>query len=157
MFEQQILCHKLPDSFNSITINFNQEQDVNKRSKMIQYLKRQMLNTELEQYELKIQHYEHLFEQELTAFQSEIYKTQSSYQICHSSKLMHYVKIYVSQHKKLLLCQIRYKESIFHVKLLRHQSLTLGNTVDVYPQIIVDVSNVSLTPSQLDYLSRKGQ
>ena len=49
---------------------------------MIQDLKRQMLNAELEQYELKIQHYEHLFEQELATFQSEIYKTESSYQIC---------------------------------------------------------------------------
>jgi hypothetical protein len=69
MFEQRILCHKFPNSFNSITINFNQEQCVNKRNKMVQDLKRQMLNTELEQYELKIQHYEHLYEQELATFQ----------------------------------------------------------------------------------------
>ncbi len=35
---------------------------------MIQDLKRQMLNTELERYELKIKHYEHLYEQELAHF-----------------------------------------------------------------------------------------
>jgi len=82
MFEQRLACHKLPNSFNSITTNFNQEQCLNKRHKMVQDLKRRLLNAELEQYELKIQHYEHLYEQELVTFQSEIYKTESSYQIC---------------------------------------------------------------------------
>jgi hypothetical protein len=71
MFEQRILCHKLPNSCNSITINDIKEQCVNKHNKMVQDLKRQMLNAELEQYELKIQHYEHLYEQELATFQSE--------------------------------------------------------------------------------------
>jgi len=161
MFEQRILCHKLPNSFNSITMNFNQEQCVNKRNKMVQDLKRQMLNTELEQYELKIQHYEHLYEQELATFQSEIYKTESSYQISFLNELMYYVKIYVYHHTKLLLRQIRYKESCLRVKLLRHhrrhQSRSLNNTIDVYPQIIVDVPKVSLNPNQLDYLSRTGE
>jgi hypothetical protein len=64
MFEQRILCHKFPNSFNSITISNNEEQSVNKRNKMVQDLKRQILNIELERYELKIQHYEHLYEQE---------------------------------------------------------------------------------------------
>jgi hypothetical protein len=95
MFEQRILCHKLPNSFNSITINDNEEQCVNKRNKKVQDLKRKMLNTELEQYELKIQHYEHLYEQELATFQSEIYKTESSYQICHLNQLIYFVKIYI--------------------------------------------------------------
>ncbi len=74
---------------------------------MAQDLKLQMLNAELEQYKLKIQHYEHLYEQELVTFQSEIYKTKSSYQICHLNELMHFVKIYVYHHTKLLLRQIR--------------------------------------------------
>jgi hypothetical protein len=109
MFEQRILCHKLPNSFNSITINDSEEQCVNKHNKMIQDSKRQMLNAELEQYELKIQHYEHLYEQELVTFQSEIYKTESSYQISHLNEVMYFVKIYVYHHTELLLCQIRYK------------------------------------------------
>ncbi len=46
MFEQRILCHELPSSFNSITTNNNEEQCINKRNKMIQDLKRQMLNAE---------------------------------------------------------------------------------------------------------------
>jgi hypothetical protein len=57
MFEQRILCHELPNSFNSITINNHEEQCTNKRHKIVQDLKRQMLNAKLEQYELKIQHY----------------------------------------------------------------------------------------------------
>ncbi len=162
MFEQRILCHKLPNSFNYITINNKKEQYVNKRNKMVQDLKRQMLNLELEQYELQIQHYEHLYEQELVTFQSAIYKTESSYQICHLNELMHFIKIYLYHHTKLLLCQIRYKESCFHVKLLRHhrrrhQFFASSNTVDVYPRIIIDVPKVTLNQSQLDYLSRTGK
>ncbi len=72
MFEQGILCHKLPNLFNFLTINNNEEQSVNKRNKMIQDLKRQMLNTELERYELKIKHYEHLYEQELAHFHEKL-------------------------------------------------------------------------------------
>jgi hypothetical protein len=122
---------------------------------MVQDLKRQMLNTELERYE-------HLYEQELATFQSEIHKTESSYQISQLSELMYFVKIYVYHHTKLLLRQIRYKESCFHVKLVRHHlhrhhSFALSNTADVYPQIIVDVPKVSLNRNELDYLSRTGK
>ncbi len=162
MFEQRILCHELPSSFNSITIYNNEEQCVIKRNKMVQDLKRQMLNVELEQYELKIQHYEHRYEQELATFQSEVYKTESSYQICRLNELMHFVQIYVYQHTKLLIRQIRYKESCFHAKLLRHhrrrrQSLASRKAIDVYPRIIVDIPKVSLNRTQLDYLSLTGK
>ena len=64
MFEQRILCHKLPKSFDCIKIDNDQEQCVNKRNKIIQVLKRRMLNVELERYENKIQHYEHLYQQD---------------------------------------------------------------------------------------------
>jgi hypothetical protein len=81
-------------------------------------------------------------------------RTESSYQISHLNELMHFVKIYVYDHTKLLLRQIRYKECCFHVKLQRHhrrrhRSFTSSNTVDV--------ANVSLSSCQLDYLSRSGQ
>jgi hypothetical protein len=172
MFEQRILCHKLPNSFNTITIdnnnnnNNNNHQEphcINKRNKMIQDLKRQLLNAELEQYELNIQHYEHLYQQGLVTFQSEIYKTDlSSYQIGHLNELVHFVKIYVYHHTKLLIHEIRYKESCCYVRLLRHhrhrrQSLVPTNTIDVYPQIIVDVQKVSLNQNQLNYLSYTGK
>jgi hypothetical protein len=162
MFEQRIICHELPNSFNSTTINNNnEEQCANKCNKIVQDYKRQMLNVELEQYELKIQHYEHLYEQELATFQSEICKTNSFYQMSELNMLMHSVTIYVYHHIKLWIREVRYKESAFRVKLLRHhrrrQSLIPSKTIDVYPQIIVDVPKVPLNQTELDYLSQKGQ
>ncbi len=60
-----------------------------------------------------------------------------------------------------MLRQICYKESCFHAKLLhhhrRHKSRSASKTIDVYPQIIVDVPKVTLNQSQLDYLLRTGQ
>jgi len=67
MFEQQILCRKLPNSFNNIKIpNNDKESHVNTSNKIIQDFKRRMLNIELEQYEVKILQYEYQFEQEFT-------------------------------------------------------------------------------------------
>jgi len=51
-----------------------------------------MLNVELEEYEIKIQHYEHLYEEELIAFKSETYNTNSSYQLYHLNMLIHFVQ-----------------------------------------------------------------
>ncbi len=70
IFEQQILCHKVPNNlFNSINVDHIEEQCVNKRHKIIQDLKRRMLNAKLEEYEIKIQNYEYQYEQELSAFE----------------------------------------------------------------------------------------
>jgi cell fate regulator YaaT (PSP1 superfamily) len=130
MFEQRILCHKLPNSFNPITINDNKEQCVNKHNKMVQDLKRQMLNAELEQYELKIQHYEHLYEQELATFQSEIYKTVFVSNLSLKSINIFCQNLYISSYKTfttsnslkriLLSCQINTPSSsspsLFYIK-----------------------------------------
>ncbi len=75
IFEQRILCHELPNYFSSITIHNNQEQCANKRNKMVQDLKREILDVEL------------------VAFESEIYKTKHSYQMVHLNELMHYITI----------------------------------------------------------------
>jgi len=86
-----------------------------------------MLNIELGQYAIEIQQYKYLYEQELTAFKSETCKINSPYQMC---RLIH---------------QIRYKESCLHVKLLRrhhHQLLSTQKNIDVYPEIIIDVTKI---------------
>jgi hypothetical protein len=70
MFEQRILCHKLSKSFDSIQIDYHEEQCVNRYNKIIRDKKRRLLNVELEQYEIKIQHYEHLYQEYLIAFKS---------------------------------------------------------------------------------------
>jgi hypothetical protein len=167
MFEQRILCHKLPNLFNSIKDDHIEEPCINKRHKIIQDLKRRMLNAELEQYEIKIQNYEYQYEQELITFNSEISKTNSSYQMCQLNVLTHLVKNYVYHHTKILMRKIRFKESCLHVKLVHrrrrpppvppHQSSPTKKIIDVYPQIIVDVAKVSLNQIQLDYLSHTGK
>jgi hypothetical protein len=161
MFEQRILCRQLPHSFNSIATTNPEEQCANKRTKIVQDVKRQMLYMQLEEYELEIQHYEHLYEQELATFKSEIYKTNSFHQMSNLEMIMHFVKTYLYHHTNKMKCKIRYKESRLHTKLLRHQhrhqSTIPNKTIDVYPQIIVDVPNVSLNSNQLNYLSRTGQ
>ena len=78
MFEQRILCHKLPKSFNVIKIKIDEEQCSNKHNKIIQELKRRMLNVELEQYERKIQHYEHMYQQDFIILQSQILSMNST-------------------------------------------------------------------------------
>ena len=80
MFEQRILCHQLPDFFNSITACNHEERRTNKHTKAVQDLKRQMLSVKLQQYETNIQRYEHLYQQKLETLQSDIHKNKSSYQ-----------------------------------------------------------------------------
>jgi hypothetical protein len=120
-----------------------------------------MLNAKLEEYEIKIQNYEYQYEQELSAFNSEIFNTNSSFRMSQFDMLMHLVKTYVYHYTNILLRQIRYKESCRRVKLSRpynrRQSPPTKKNIDVYPQIIVDVAKVSLNPIQLDYLSRTGK
>ncbi len=67
---------------------------------------------------------------------------------------------YLNQQTNRLIRQIRYKESCFHTKLLRRRhshSSTIKKTINVYSQVIVDVSKISLNHNQLDYLSRNGK
>jgi len=161
MFEQQILCHKLPNSFNNIKTSINNEEsNINACNKIIQDFKRQMLHIKLEQYEIKIQQYEYQFEQEFAAFELETSRTNSLYQISHVNELMHYLKTYLYHNTNLLIRQVRYKESCLHVKLSRQyhrQRLSAQKNIDVYPQIIVDAEKVPLNCIELDYLSRNGK
>ncbi|CAF1531351.1 unnamed protein product, partial [Adineta steineri] len=159
MFEQHILCHKLPKSYDCIDTDADREQCMNKRNKIIQNLKRQMLNAELEQYEIKIQHYEYLYQQGLTTLYSQVSNPTSSNHKCQVHIVLHFLKSYFNHHTNLLIRQIRYKESCLHVKLSSHHrrhSRLKKKTIDVYPQIIVDIPKVSLNRIQLDYLSRNG-
>jgi hypothetical protein len=162
MFEQRILCHKLPESFNIIKININSEEHVNKRNKIIKEFKRQMLNNELEQYETKIQHYEDLYHQTLHTFQSQILHTHTNHNKDQLDALMHSIALYLNHHIHSWMREIRFKESRVHFKLLHHhnrrQKLSKPNTKnDVYPLIIVDIPKISLNRIQLNFLSRNGK
>ena len=163
IFEQRILCHKLPNSFDSIDIDLNPQQCANKRNKVIQEIKRQMLNVRIEEYESKIQHYEHLYQQEFDALQLQILNPSSSPKKCQTDILLYFVKLYLNHVTNRHMRQIRYKESCLHIKLMRqsrhdrHHPSSKKKTINVYPQIIVDVPKVSLNRTQLDYLSHNGK
>jgi hypothetical protein len=162
MFEQRILCHRLPKSLDDIKVDAEQEHCAKKRNKIIQELKRQMLNEELEKYENKIQYYEHLYQQDLAVLEIQISNPTSSDHKRQVATLTHFIKQYFSHYTDRFLRQIRYQESWLHAKLLRHYrrhslSSSTKNTTDVYPQIIIDVPNVPLNHTQLEYLSRNGR
>jgi len=161
IFEQQILCHQLPNSIHRIKIpNSDKAFHENASDKSIQDFKRRILNIELEKYELSIQQYEYEFEQEFTAFQSETSKTNSLCQMSQWNMFMHIIQTYLYHNTNILICQVRYKESCLHMKLLRNsrqQRLSTQKNIDVYPQIIVDIPKVSLNSMQLNYLSHTGK
>jgi hypothetical protein len=57
---------------------------------------------------------------------------------------MHFVKLYLNHHTNRVIRQICFKD--------RRHSSPSKKIIDVYPQIIVDVPEVSLNRIQLDYL-----
>jgi hypothetical protein len=162
MLEQRILCRALPKSFDDIKFDVEQEPCAKKRNKIIQELKRRMLNEELEKYENKIQYYENVYQQELAVLEIQISNPTSSDHQRQVAILTHFIKQYFSHYTDRFLRRIRFQESCLHTKLLRHHrrhslSSSNKNATDVYPQIIIDVPNVSLNRTQLDYLSRNGR
>jgi hypothetical protein len=158
--EQRILCHQLSNSFDCIKADVDREQCINKRNKNIQELKRRMLNVELEQYENKIEHYEHLYQQDLNALKLQILNPTSSDQKRKADILMDLVISYLHHHTNSLIRHIRFQESRLHDKLIRQRRrhlLTKKKIIDVYPQTIVDVPRVSMSLMQLNYLSCNGK
>jgi len=145
-------------------VSIDQEVSTNKRCKIIQDIKRRQLHHDLERYETTIQHYEHLYEQEFNVFKTELDKSKCPYQMFRIDMIIHTVISYIYQHTKQIIRYIRYKESCRRVTLARQQRhrysrsqiSTSDNTLDVYPQIILDVSKVPLNRLQLDYLSHTG-
>ena len=160
IFEQQILCHALPKTFDDIPIAKYQNLFGNEANKIMQELKRRKLNDHLKKYELTLKHYENLYQTEINMFESKLIQISSDHEDTQSNILMTLLKCYLSHHTNRLIRQIRYKESCVHVKLVRQHRrhlLSKQQIVDVYPQIIVDVPKVSLNRLQLDYLSQSGK
>ncbi|CAF1538327.1 unnamed protein product, partial [Adineta ricciae] len=78
MPEQQILCHRLPESLDSILPNLDAKKLSKKHCKMVQELKRFTLNLELQRYEEDIHHYEQLYQEEFNKLQQQILNSTSS-------------------------------------------------------------------------------
>ncbi|CAF4097523.1 unnamed protein product, partial [Rotaria magnacalcarata] len=160
IFEQRILCHSLPKKFDDIPILTYQNLFGNEANKILQELKRRKLNDQLKNYELKLQHYEDLYQTEINIFESKLIQTSLNHQHILADIFMTLLIFYLSHYTNRLIRQIRYKEACVHVKLVRQHRrhlLSKQQIVDVYPQIIGDVSKISLNRIQLDYLSKSGK
>ena len=122
-------------------------------------MKRQMLNVELEQYERKLQDHEHLYQQELVAFELQFHETNKNRQVHELNEMIKCIKTYLHHQTKKWMRHIRYSESCLRIKLLRHHhTQSKQDHVHVYPQIIIDTtSKVSLNRNQLNYLSYNGE
>ncbi|CAF3334786.1 unnamed protein product [Rotaria socialis] len=157
IFEQPIICHSLPKTFDDIPIVTYQNLFGNEANKIMQELKRRKLNDQLKNYELKLQDYEDLYQTEINIFESKLIQTSLNHQHIQADIFMTLLKCYFTHHTNRLIRQIRYKEACLHVKLVRQHRrhlLLKQQIVDVYPQIIVDVPKISLNRLQLDYLSK---
>lgn len=129
-------------------------------TKAIQELKRRRLIDELQYYETAIQNYEGLYQQEITMLKSQIQSTNWTLKNDFFDNLISSLKSYFDYHTNSLMRTIRYREACLHRKLLRRCyrfSYARNNIINVYPQIIVDAPKISLSHSQLDYLSRTGK
>lgn len=158
-FEQDILCHQLPNSMHSMELDIgNSDIAEDKRWKMLQDIQRRHIHRELEQYELDIQSYEQMFHNEFHTFQSDVSKSNTSYPVNWFSTLIYAVKRYIYEHIRRTIYTIRYKESCRLVTLKHRcrEQLPSKNTLHVYPQIISDVLKVPLNRCQLNFLSRTG-
>ncbi|CAF4360224.1 unnamed protein product, partial [Rotaria magnacalcarata] len=80
IFEQRILCHSLPKTFDDIPIFTYQNLFGNEANKIMQELKRRKLNDQLKNYELKLQDYEDLYQTEINIFESKLIQTSLNHQ-----------------------------------------------------------------------------
>ena len=118
-----------------------------------------MLHDKLEQCEIKIHRYEHLYQQEVKTFEFTFLNTSFDGKKRENDMSITLVKTYLNHHTNKLIRKIRYKEACLYAKLLRqhcHHSLSKQEAIGMYPQIIVDVPKVSLNRLQLGYPSRNG-
>ena len=137
-----------PPIHGTIAIAFNK-----KRSKILQEAKQTILNMYVHAYAMKIQEYERQYRQELSRFQQEVTNDGHKNETCSQSA----ITVYMKQRTNRIKQEIFHKISSFRKQLLRHRqgsSASTKSTIDVCPQVILDVGHVPLTATQLKYLSR---
>lgn len=155
LFQQRILCHRLPRSFHQMTPTTSTLK-TNVQTKSIQDDKRQRLHLHLEQYEQQLLEHEHRYQKELSDLETHLWKQHYSDARNHYDRMMQCLQGYLTHHKNRTLRTIRYHESYVRAALrkLARQSKPM---IDVYPQVMVDVRKVCLNRHQLDYLSHHGK
>lgn len=156
MLQQRIICKLLPKSIADIQ-SFSEDMsenmgsmDIKAVNKKLKETKRIKLNELMRDYEQKLSAIELQYQQELTNF-------SSSHITSPCTKLM---KKYVSRRFNQFKREVRFKMTMLREKLYRrrkhHLKSTRRQTVDVYPQTMVDVSSLPLSVAELSYLSSTG-
>ena len=103
IFEQQILCHTLPKTFDDIPIAKYQNLFGNEANKIMQELKRRKLNDQLKKYELKLMHYEDLYQTEINMFESKLIQISLNHEDTQLDILMILLKCYLSYYTNRLV------------------------------------------------------
>ncbi len=172
MFEVWILCRRLSSS-SSILGHSNNNNNNNTTKKNVEQqikdYKRQSLAKTLEEYELEIEENESLYQEELLRLfeKDELLRQQSD----QTENFINCLNTYLKQRIDARIRRIRYKETIFRIKLSRPRhrysqpstSLIAANrTTNVYPEVIIEVSETDqqqqrpFTDKELALLSSAG-
>ena len=164
IFQQRILCHRLPQSFNQIEEMTDKTDNMTVQNKHVQEAKRRKLDRTLQDYETKLLDCEHRYQDEFSKLEMQLWKQHYSETRDHYDRMMQSLQDYFDQHKHRTMRTIRYREACVRTalqKLQRRQmsrkSKKKAKKVDVYPQVIVDTKKLSLNQRQLDYLSQRGE
>ena len=172
MFEVRILCRRLSSSSSSSILEHNNNNNNDNTTKknverQIRDYKRQSLAKTLEEYELQIEENESLYQEELLRLfkeNDELSRQQSD----QTENFINCLNTYLKQRVDARIRRIRYKETIFRIKLNRPRhrysqpltSLTANRTTNVYPEAIIEVSKTdqqqSFTDKELALLSSAG-
>lgn len=156
MLQQRIICKLLPQSIADIQ-SFSEDMSENMDSmdfkavnKKLKETKRIKLNDLMRDYEEKLSAIELQYQEELANF-GNTYLTPT---------LTRLMKKYVLQRVNQFKRENRFKMTMFREKLYRrrkhHLKSSQRQTIDVYPQTMVDVSSLPLSEAELSYLSSTG-
>ncbi|CAF4306187.1 unnamed protein product [Rotaria sp. Silwood2] len=162
MLEQRILCRLLPKSFDDISIHeINSEEnntfsDLRMKEKMVRKIKRNMLNDCIYSYEQKILLTEQQYQQELTIFENmSSMSNADGYKMSLLTSLKAFLENRIHQMKQ----SCRFKMTFFRSTLFRRRTRLLSTQnkiTEVYPQTIIDVSNLPFNDKELSYISETG-
>ena len=162
-FQQRILCHRLPQSLNkNEDITDLTNNNIHVQNKNIQEAKRRQLDRILKQYETQLLDYEHLYEKEWCNLETELFKQYYSTNKIHYGDIIECLQNFFNHRQQRTIRTIRYREACVGVVLRKIQRRHISKKtkkkkmIDVYPQVIVDVSKLCLNKRQLDYLSHRG-
>lgn len=166
LFQQRILCHRLPRSIDQVKENITDHiNDIHLQNKSIQELKRRQVDRALEQYETNLLENENQYQNELCNFERQLWRSHYSENKAHCDRMVQNVQDYLNRRQNRMMRTIRHGEACVRTalrKLQRNQISRKNKSknkriVDVYPQVILDVSKTSLNQCQLDYLSQRGK